>query len=308
MKTKLFISIFLGLWGFSCDSPKIETTAPDETPIESYTYNWRTLNTESSYSFSHHSSTLNPQIDEVSGICPMRASDSLFWFHEDSGSDAKVFIFHANGSKKATVRLKSTGARDYEDISLGKDNTVLVADIGDNDRVRKEVKIYQFESPFVSLDEVCDTSIDVIHRYDIHYPKDLGPQDAEAMVYEKESNRVYIFTKASGQCRVLSCELSVDDENLVLEHHLNLDFPRERVTAADFNHSRLMIKTYEHIYFWEVGVQGIIEALKTVPVLMPYKVEAQGEAVCWTWDKGYVTISEYSNSIEPVFNIYHVID
>ena len=146
----------------------------------------------------------------------------------------------------------------------------------------------------------------VFHLDDIHYPEDWGPQDAEAMVYEEERNRRYIFTKASGQCHVLSCELSVRDEELVLEHHLNLDFPRERVTAADFNHSRLMIKTYEHIYSWEVGNEGIIDALKTVPLLMPYKVEAQGEAVCWSWDKGYVTISEYSNSIEPVFNIYSV--
>ena len=140
----------------------------------------------------------DPRITESSGLAASHRHPGVYWTHNDSGDGPYVYaVDGSTGRTLAKVTLRGVNARDCEAISVGPDGDVYLGDIGDNlGGTWPEVWIYRFPEPSVLRDETVDAT-----RYTVRY--EGGPRDAESLMVEPRTGRVYIASKATGRRRAL---------------------------------------------------------------------------------------------------------
>ena len=246
----------------------------------------------------------NTQLKEASGLAPCTYRSDWLYAHNDGGDFNRFFILDTNGKHLKSVIVPFSGNRDMEDIAVDPNpvngNTyVYLADIGDNNGVYPEIKIYRFREEYF-LDNNRDTTAQRAQTYLFVYPD--GPRDAEAMFIDPWSHHMYIFTKRDARTSVYKAQFPFDStKTTVLAKVATLPF--SGVVAGDISSDgkNILLKTYAQVFLWERNAEEtIVSAFSRQPKMVPYKSEKQGEAVCWSNDgQKYYTISEGKN--EPIF-------
>ncbi|WP_345677051.1 hypothetical protein [Yinghuangia aomiensis] len=136
----------------------------------------------------------DPRITESSGLAASALHADVYWTHNDSGDQPRIYAIGADGRTKATVTLAGVQARDWEAISAGKDDAgrpvLFVGDIGDNKAERSEVVVYRVAEPA----ELKDATVTPV-KYRVRYAD--GPRDAEALMADPRSGKLYIASKAN---------------------------------------------------------------------------------------------------------------
>ena len=94
------------------------------------------------------------RIDEASGIGVGIASPGVVYVQNDSGDSARFFAVDAStGATLAVYTVPGAQNVDWEDLAVARDArgvpSVWLADIGDNDATRDEVRIYRVDEPVV---------------------------------------------------------------------------------------------------------------------------------------------------------------
>ena len=85
------------------------------------------------------------KVKESSGVTHSRRNPGVFWTHNDSGDDAKLFAFDKKGRHLGTYTVAGADNRDWEEIasvSVDGKHFLLICDTGDNDRTRPFVTLY----------------------------------------------------------------------------------------------------------------------------------------------------------------------
>ena len=119
---------------------------------------------------------LIPELTESSGLAVSRRNPGLLWSHNDSGSAAVLFGLDTAGVVRARIPLPIR-TRDWEDVSAARcpsGDCLYVADIGDNDRARRQVQIYRVPEPAAGDAETAPPEV-----FNATYAD--GPHNAEAM-------------------------------------------------------------------------------------------------------------------------------
>lgn len=146
-------------------------------------------------------------IDEASGLARSQRADDLYWVLNDSGKP-RLYAIDGHGADLGKVKVDDAGLSDWEDIasfSLGGEAYLLVADIGDNDAKRKDVRLYIIEEP-----EPDDDEVDVEWEFDFSYPD--GPRDAEAVAVDAAAGRVLVLSKREVPAVLYELPLRPDDD------------------------------------------------------------------------------------------------
>ena len=81
-----------------------------------------------------------------------RRHPGLFWTHNDSGDEPRIFAFDEQGRHCGVCRLRGAEAIDWEDMgsfTLRGSHYLFVADVGDNVRKREQYTIYLIAEPDV---------------------------------------------------------------------------------------------------------------------------------------------------------------
>ena len=128
------------------------------------------------------------EIPEASGVTLSRRSQGLLWSHNDSGAPV-LFALDAEGNVRGRVRVPNVTVDDWEDItaaSCPSGDCLYIADIGDNNRARKNVRIYRVPEPTPDDMQTAAPAV-----FTASYPD--GPHDAEALFIV--SGAAYIVTK-----------------------------------------------------------------------------------------------------------------
>jgi hypothetical protein len=111
--------------------------------------------------------TLPDELRESSGLAVSRTQPGVLWSHNDSGDGPNLYAIDLSGRLLAIVPVAQASARDWEDIASGPCPPTLastippaqgapspaclyVADIGNNDRKRKDVTVYVLVEPVIS--------------------------------------------------------------------------------------------------------------------------------------------------------------
>ena len=253
----------------------------------------------------------DPALDEISGIISSINNPGMFWVHNDSGDDAKVYLIDSAANLICTYQLEGVEAVDIEDIAwveLNGQSFVVLADIGDNLAKRTNLSLYIFPEPVikagVKADSISRSFISIKH---LNYPGKA--RDAEAIFIDPLDKQFYLISKRELRSSLYSAEIFKEDKpNYILKPRLS--FPFTFITAADISPKRdaVVMKNLTSIFYWPLDSKAsLVEALKHQPLPIPYEPEPQGEAI--TFDRksdGIFTISERPFGLDSYLYYYHI--
>ena len=135
------------------------------------------------------------RVDENSGFAPSSRRAGLLWTNEDSDNPARIYGIGPSGKTVATYSLTNLENTDWEAIAAlrGPDRTpwLAVGDIGDNRASRAEITVALFPEP-ASKGDTRGAARYVLH---LRYPAEDGAQDAETLLADPRTGRLYLVTK-----------------------------------------------------------------------------------------------------------------
>ncbi|MBL0937251.1 MAG: hypothetical protein IBJ03_00040 [Gemmatimonadaceae bacterium] len=129
-------------------------------------------------------------IDESSGLTPSSSDSLLFWTHNDSGNDARLYAIDSTGKSLGSVRVRGATNSDWEGIASGpcpEGQCLYIADVGDNSAKRPLVVLWRVLEP-----RPRDVNSATAVRLAFRYPD--GPQDVEA-IYVSPDTSVWLLSK-----------------------------------------------------------------------------------------------------------------
>jgi hypothetical protein len=157
----------------------------------------------------------DPRITESSGLAISRTHPDLGYTINDSGHGPVVFAIRiSTGAVVGTTRATGVLWRDTEAMALGPDDTLWVADMGDNLGVRQDVALYSMPAPGTGDHTVTPK------RYPVTLP--TGPEDVEGIAVHPRTGRILVMGKAMVNGRVYRLPKTLH------ENHAN------RATATDW--------------------------------------------------------------------------
>lgn len=237
------------------------------------------------------------QIDEASGLARSLINPEILYTHNDSGGENAIYAIDTKGQLRARIVIEGVQNRDWEEIATARDPIsgkahIYIGEIGDNAARYSSVSVYRFPEPSL----VSGDSLYTIKTYDtITIQYEDGPRDAEAMFVQPQTGDLYIISKREdkvGIYRIPYPQQTLKINTATKVGTMNMQW----VTAADIspNGRSILVKNYASVKRFKVGrKQSITEALSRRPKNMPYKIEPQGEAICFDHKgKGYYTLSE----------------
>ncbi|WP_375503893.1 hypothetical protein [uncultured Jatrophihabitans sp.] len=240
----------------------------------------------------------DPRIDEASGIAVGLRSPGVDYVQNDSGDTARFFaIDAATGRTAATVTVPGATNVDWEDIAVAPDaagrSSVWLADIGDNDAVRSEVRIYRVDEPRIAPNardrRVRSTRPDV---WRLRYPD--GAVNAESFAVTPTGTGYLITKSLLGSSVVYRLPPRPDAAHVqTLVRVGAITFGARQsdtrfgaigtLTATGAALSRdgsvLAVRTYADAFLWPVRGNDVAAALRRAPTWVALPVEPQGEGI-----------------------------
>ena len=225
------------------------------------------------------------QIVESSGLAASHRHEGVYWTHNDSGDQPRLYAFDREGKKLATLDVAGAEAVDWEDISSftrGGRAWLLVADVGDNRSQREELSLYLISEP-ADLDE---EEVRVEKR--VRFRFDDGPHDCEAIAFDPVHGRVWIVTKEitrSAGVYCLTWPTHPTEEPLVAVRVG--DIPILYVTAMDMSSDgrrAIVLGSHDAYEFVRDADETWPDAFNVAPRRISMPRRRQGESICYAAD------------------------
>jgi hypothetical protein len=149
------------------------------------------------------------EIDESSSLVVSRTHPGLVYTANDSGDAATVYVLDdRTGALVGTTSIEGVDPLDIEAMTSDGDGSLIVADIGDNADGRPYATVYRIDEPGTGSHAVDADSVRLTYS--------TGPHDAEAVVYNQASGRLYVVSKQFGGAHVYRSPPDVFDHRHVV--------------------------------------------------------------------------------------------
>ena len=237
-------------------------------------------------------------INEASGIVASGQYSGMYWIHNDSGDEPRLFLMDSTCGLRTIFRLPNNTHRDWEDIAIGKNllnNTfnLYIGDIGDNNAIYPEKSIIRITEPAIPAG--LDTTLYNSDILRFQYPD--GNRDAETLLCDPLTQDLYIVSKREDSVRVYLFSYPQSTDSVTILKKVST-LPLSGIVGGDisFDGTEILLKNYTQMFYWKKqSHETIAKALSRPSISVPYEFEPQGEAVCWTSSgNGYMTVSEES--------------
>lgn len=132
------------------------------------------------------------RMGEISGLAASRRHPGILWVHNDGDNAPELYAIDARGEHRATLRLQGVRNVDWEDLAafeLDGKAYLLVADVGDNGGLRRELRLRVVEEPAELADRVARVAWTVRFRW----PD--GPRDCESVAVDVAERAAYLVSK-----------------------------------------------------------------------------------------------------------------
>ncbi|GAB2474881.1 hypothetical protein [Jatrophihabitans fulvus] len=259
----------------------------------------------------------DPRIAEASGIAPGLRNPGVVYVQNDSGDGNRVFaVSRATGRTRAVVTVAGATNVDWEDLAVARDAagvpSVWIADTGDNDAERRDVRVYRVPEPRLASADVTTRAV----TWRLTYPD--GPVDAEALavapggtayVVTKSylgASVVYRLPKAAGRGTLARvAELTVRPSGTRGGPSELGALAQLSVTGAAFSAggSRFAVRTYTDAYVWAVSGGDLASALRRAPVRVALPRQRQGEGIAFADAAGTTLLVDSEGTSEPVWSV-----
>jgi hypothetical protein len=251
------------------------------------------------------------KIRESSGLVKSRTHPDVFWTHNDSGDEPRIFAITARGEVLAEYEILGVEAVDWEDIAIDDSRNLYIADFGNNFNRRTDLTVYRVPEPDPRLgagtarsDRKYEFRYSEQTRVPSHCPANF---DAEALFWMEGD--LYVLTKHRSDLETVLLRIpgSAEETELVLHPLARFDVGKGRrmifgrrtrgvwhdffgmVTAADLSPDgrTLAILTYYAIFLYERTPEGD-EAGRPFELLHHIDLDSrrlgQVESIAWADD------------------------
>ncbi|MCC7430511.1 hypothetical protein IT568_06705 [bacterium] len=227
------------------------------------------------------------KIDECSGIIQSKQFKDVFWVHNDSGDKARIFAINGKGNLLGEVEISNAKNIDWEDVTIDDQNNLVLADLGNNENNRKDLKIYFVKEPNILENEKITANAFKTISVSYEDQKDFPPQkklfDCEAIFFAE--GNIYVLTKHRKDPNTKLYKLpnlTETEQTLKLLEEFKTD---SKVTAADYQNGELVVLCYEYLYLFRTSKNKFLtNDFDKLTIEMK-----QSEAVCFYGDKILVT-------------------
>lgn len=233
-------------------------------------------------------------ITEASGMVKSRLWPGVFWVHNDSGDQPRIFPITRNGTiiqpewmrNYAGILIPDAVNVDWEDITTDNNGNLIIADLGNNANMRRDLCIYIINEPYPA--ETVLTS--VFRRIDVYYPDQINfpPEernfDSEAIFWAND--HIYVLTKHRSDTHTKLYRLDSPEPNAKNPLTLLSAFRiNSMVTSADatVDGSALAVLTYEAVWYFEAPA-GSDDYFKGSIRWLPIEA-GKNEGICIDGDK-----------------------
>ncbi|MGY1635899.1 hypothetical protein ACI78V_04505 [Geodermatophilus sp. SYSU D00742] len=231
----------------------------------------------------------DPRLPELSGLVVV--GDRMLAIN-DGGQQLDVFVLDAT-CQVLTVRSAPMDPYDPEDLAVGADGTVWLADTGDNQGTRETVAL-------IALRPDGSTAV---HR--LTYPD--GPRDVEALLLAPDGTPYLVSKEVLGASAVYRPVTAlVESGTVALTEVGGVEFTLTGTTggpvgragqlmvtggAVSADGSRLALRTYTDAYVWPLSGSDVAGAFAAEPVRLALPDAPQGEAISFTADGNGVVVA-----------------
>lgn len=198
--------------------------------------------------------TLPAELVESSALVKYKCS---FLTLNDSGNDAKIFVFNKKGKIKHTCFIQNATNIDWEALTYDGNEFLYIGDIGNNANKRKDLAIYK-----VRMDDVLEKDTVKAEKISFHYPQQTNfPPSEPRLYYDAEAlividNQLMIFTKNrtvpfDGVSKIYTLPTTPGTYEAKIQNDLKLpstNWREESITDATYYEGELFILTYSKIY------------------------------------------------------------
>lgn len=205
---------------------------------------------------------------EVSGIVASRQWPGVFWVHNDSGDETRVYpvdrsgrlIRSARPADRPGVFVAGIANSDWEAIALDDSGHLIVADVGNNSNARRDLALHYVIEP-----EPTSGFTTALRSVFVRYPEQTSwPAPARDFNYDCEAvftkgDTVYLITKHRSDTRARLYRL--DDPAAgrvnVLTRLGDVDLGGQaRAADASRDGRRLAVLTYTAVWVFEAASPG----------------------------------------------------
>lgn len=239
----------------------------------------------------------DPRLTELSGLV---ATPSGYAAVSTGGTEVKIYLLDRECAISKTL-ISPQDPFDPEDLGRTSDGTLWVADIGDNNRERQSLVIWQ-----------VNPVSGVATRHRLAYPD--GPHDAGALLMAENKVPIIVTKERSGAAKVYTAVQSLSSPStavgtlraagtLTISASGTSGGPSNLGSAAQLlitggavspDGKRVALRTYTDAYEWDIAGGGIPAALASGKSRRtPLAGEPRGEAISYTAEGGgFLTVSE----------------
>lgn len=252
---------------------------------------------------------------EVSGIGMSKVNQGYLWAQQDKGNPNKIYLVHAQTAEThASFTLEGIPNRDWEDLEVGPgpeegESYIYLGEIGDNDRIYPDYKIYRFIEPVWDSQQASShlsVPREKIETITFTYPDGLR-HDAETLLMDPLTKDLFVVTKRDANSIIYVLPFP-QRTGQAMEAIRVGSFPFNRAVGGSVSADgmEMLIKTYEIILHWHrTPGESMRDFFQKMPERAPYNpLEPQGEAICFDNDKGFYTLSEFSDGVIPPLYFY----
>jgi len=239
-------------------------------------------------------------LPELSGMAASRRHPGIYWAHNDSGHELRLFAIRDTGAVVASFAVRGVEASDPEDVAVGpcapneRRSCIYLADTGNNLRLRTRVQIIRVIEPATLTSGVL-----VGEAFPFTYPD--GAYDTEALLIDPRTAEAIVITKnliSLGQAFRVELDRKVRPAHAIPLGALASPPSFDALTTAANVHpsgTRILLRTYRAVWeFRRPGATRMIDVLRTAPIEVPDgNTHLQGEAVTYTADgRSYLLAGE----------------
>ncbi|MFD1076865.1 hypothetical protein, partial [Longispora fulva] len=258
-------------------------------------------------------------LSELSGMVALDSGFAVMNDAPDAGepNPPKIF-FLDNTCKRTTTWTDNTQqARDPEDLAVGKDGTLWIADIGDNyaaeaDKRRSTIALWKVPASHQGKAQL----------FRLKYPD--GAHDAEALLLDANDNPIIVTKDLVSGIYVPTGPLAPGNEGTVLKKVGDFTATRTGTPGGPVpiisqswvtgganspDRKKVALRTYTDAYEWDVPNGDVVAALTTTkPRITPLPDEPWGESITYSRDgASFLTVSETKeqpDDVKPVIQKY----
>lgn len=252
-----------------------------------------------------------PKLKENSGIDFSNKHEGIFWSLNDS-SGLAVFALGIDGTNYGKFELPGVKKVDWEDIALAKcfhnseKDCLYIGDIGNNERLRQDFKIYVIEEP---ADFRAGGRLELVNTLSF---KVDGSHNFEAFVVNERTKEFYFISKnddlnlARGVSSVFALAQDQSQATLIAtldfnEMKIPLTLEDKIVTGADFDQESQTLLLGTNGNAFEVSLSDLGKFKKRARIISIPKMQ-QTEAIAYYWKDGKVNIVATSEGkMQPLY-------